>query len=395
MRIFLHRTPLLIILLLSIFLLTNGEDKKQNRTSVRGVSPPDPDCAELTNLGEGYSEATGTNAYSAACFPKVVGWPGGYPGHGFDDSVAVFVGGNFKGERGAEVEGNVVVLGDITVEQNGPGNFVSVGAGTHVLPNNGGNCIIAGGDLKAYRDIQVFNLYGSMFCDIVYRGSGTNTHRWKTNGNVIRNTNFDISSYEEMRENFLLKSEYWGELEATATVSELYTTTTFYCTSSNDIQIFTINKGDRTITAATSYQFNSNCNGKTILINVMGTGSIGVKAAAFYDYKGSQSAFSTCQAQSMLWNFPEASDVDIGAGATSEFYGTVLVAGNLKFTTSGHSGRTIVCGDLTHFGWGSEFHSYPFKPPVDMPCEPRPVPTNGTWEMTHGFGEWVSTGREE
>ena len=385
-----YMRELLVVLLLSLCLFqVKGEEEVENNTSARSVERAviNPDCAEQNNLGDGYSEATGTNVYSSSCFPRVTGFPGGYPRHGYDDSVAVFVGGNFNAQRGAEVEGNVVVLGNLQVDNQGPSNFVSVGAGTHVLPNSGGDCIIVGGNLKAYRDIQTFNLRGSMSCDIVYRGSGTNTYRWKTNGRVRSVPSYDMSAYEAMKEAFLLKSKFWGGLPATAHVAEQYTTTLFTCTNSNEVQVFNINKGDRTITASTSYQFTNSCNGKTILINVKGTGSIGVNAAAFYDYRGSQSAFSSCQAQSMLWNFPEADNVDIGNGKTSEFYGSVLVAGNLKFTTSGHSGRTIVCGDLTHYGWGSEFHSFPFKPPTRMPCEPHPVPVNGTSEMTHGLDE--------
>ena len=408
----LKSASLLLVLLLSFFLLTKGDDDSSpsvveevkveelndNINVTREdrsvpVVTVDPDCAELNNLGDGYNEATsrsGSGAYNKNCFPFTGGFPGGWPNHGVDDSVAVFVGKNFIASRGAEVEGNVVVLGNLKVASQGPSNFVSVGAGTHVLPSNGGNCIIAGGNLEAYRDIQVFNLRGSMRCDIVYKGTGKNTGRWKTNGRVRKVANFDMSGYEAMRENFLYKSEYWGELPATATVSERYTTTTFYCNDKDEVQIFRINKGDRSIVQTTSYQFNRRCKGKTILINVMGTGTVNVRAAAFYDADGNQARFSTCQAQNMLWNFPQASNVDIGYGWTSEFYGSVLVAGNLKFTTTGHSGRTIVCGTLTHFGWGSEFHSFPFKPEKNLPCNPTPVPTNGTWEMTHGFGEWVT-----
>jgi hypothetical protein len=38
---------------------------------------------------------------------------------GINDSVAVFVGGSYYGRRGAEVEGNMAVLGDLSVDMNG------------------------------------------------------------------------------------------------------------------------------------------------------------------------------------------------------------------------------------------------------------------------------------
>ena len=46
----------------------------------------------------------------------------------------------------------------------------------------------------------------------------------------------------------------------------------------------------------------------------------------------------------------------------------VLVSGHLTCTTSGHSGRTIALGDLTHLSSGSKFHSFQFQPPTDLPC---------------------------
>ena len=347
--------PLLfLVLLLSLF---------------RGGRTDDEECpGGNANLGLGYSAATGDNSYSAECYPSITGFPGGYPDHGYDDSVAVFVGGNFYGEQGAEVEGIVVVLGDLEVAASGPSNFVSVGSGTNVLPNNGGDCIIVGGDLKAYRQIQVFNLQSDMTCDVVYKGTATNPSNWNTNGDVRQDTNYDMSDYEFIKTVFAKKSQYWKDLDVNAVASEEYTTTTFTCTDTDEVQVFSVNKGDRTITAATSYKFSSECEDKTILINVLGSGTIQVNAVSFVDYDNSQSDFSTCLSQSILWNFPDASDVEIGNGQTSEFRGSVLVSGNLKFTTSGHSGRTIALGDLTHLSSGSEFHSFQFQPPTDLPC---------------------------
>ena len=399
-------------LLLSLFLvLTKGDDiqlgpsdatpltrfslreKERAQENARSDYPEvfiDPDCGEDSNLGYGFSEAIGDNYYSSACYPEITGFPGaqnGYPGwpyHGYDDGIAVFVGGDFLAVVGAEVEGNLVVLGDLTVQSSGAGNFVSVGAGTHVLPNNGGDCIIVGGDLEAQRDIQVFNMRATMYCDIVYRGTGTNVWRWKTNGSIRNEPDYDMSEFETLKSVFDNKSDYWGTLEPNALVHEQWTTTTFYCNlSSDNIQIFSINKGDSEITSATSYKFSSDCAGKTILINVMGEGDVAVNAAAMYDTSGSQS-FSSCDTESILWNFPEATNVDIGNGWTSEFRGSILVRGNLDFTTTGHSGRTIVLGDLTHNRGGSEFHSYQFKPPYALPCEPTEITGPHDSEMTFG-----------
>jgi len=300
--------------------------------------------------------------------------------------VAVFVGGNYKGIKAAEVEGNMVVMGDLTVERNGPGNFVSVGVGTHVLPNSGGDCIIVGGDLVARRNIQVFNQASHMKCNIVYKGSATNKGKWKTNGRVYQDADYDMSKYENMMKIWEKKSKYWASLPATGTIYEKWTTTHIPCSKNDDIQVFNVWKGQRSVfTKATSYKFSKNCQGKTILINVHGDGDIKLNAAAMHDFNNKQGygngGFDTCLKSSILWNFPKADNVDIGVGSyNSEFQGSILATGNLKMVTSGHSGRAIVLGDITHQSdQGSEFHSYNFKPPFDLPdpddiCEP-PAPT--------------------
>ena len=336
--------------------------------------PPPPTPSPLPicvpdNLGDGFSGPTGPNAYSGACYPSLSSFSHSNPVVGRDDSVSLFVGGDYNGIEGAEVEGNVVVIGDLTVQRNGPGTWVSIGYGSQIVPNSGGDCIIVGGDLTARREIQVFNKNSNEQCDVVYRGTAVNPSNWKTLGSVRRVPDYDLTAFIAKKNEFEMKSQFWKTLPANGQVTELYTTTTFYCDNTNNVQVFRINKDDRAITAATSYRFSANCERKTILINVLGGGNIGVNAAAMYDYNGRQVPhFDTCLVQSILWNFPDANNVDIGNGWTSEFQGSILVTGNLEFTTTGHSGRVIVVGDFTHERSGSELHSYPFNPPTELPC---------------------------
>jgi len=170
------------------------------------------DCEKFVNLGYGFSEATsmeGMEHYHGKCYPSVKSLPSsgnGFPGR--DDSIAVFVGGSYYGKKAAEVEGNMVVLGDLIVESNGPGNFVSVGVGSNVIPNNGGECIKVGGNIKANRNIQVFNQY-DLSCDMVYKKEATNLNKWKTNGNKRYDPNLDLSEYENMATVLRKKSQYW------------------------------------------------------------------------------------------------------------------------------------------------------------------------------------------
>jgi hypothetical protein len=83
-------------------------------------SPTDkPSVCLQENLGDGFSAATGVGGYSSEqCYPPIVQLDANNLA-GIDDSVAVFVGGSYYGRRAAEVEGNMVVLGDLSVDSNG------------------------------------------------------------------------------------------------------------------------------------------------------------------------------------------------------------------------------------------------------------------------------------
>jgi len=353
------------------------------------------DCEKLQDLGYGFSEATGNPHYSGQCYPSVVGLnANNLPGR--DDSIAVFVGGSYYSKNAAEVEGNMVVLGDLKVDSSGAGNFVSVGVGTHVLPNSGGECIKVGGSITASRDIQVFNQASSMYCDIVYKGSASGKDRWKTNGSVRQNPNLDLSEYEAMKTVFRNKSKYWATLPSTGTVKyedwgNAEGQTTYQCSNNDEVQVFNVLANERKkVEGVHTIYFSNNCEGKTILINVHGSGKRKVDAAGMH-FKNKQGygpgGFENCLKSSMLWNFPDADTVDIGNGRTSEFQGSLLVTGNLEMTTTGQSGRTIILGDITHNRGGSEFHSYEFNPPKPLPDPDCKDLMSGDISINNGGGD--------
>jgi choice-of-anchor A domain-containing protein len=349
--------------------------------------PGDLDCATLQNLGYGFSEPTGENHY-VGCYPHVQTLDA-HNLNGRDDSVAVFVGGDFISHVGAEVEGKVVVLGKLEVRGGGVSNMVSVGLGSHVVPNSGTDCIIVGGDLIAHRQVQMFNQAASMYCDIVYKGLATNRNNWATNGQITHKPEYDMFFYEKMTYVWRNKSEYWATLPSTGTVTESYTTTTFTCIGDSDLQVFNINGENvaewEVFTRATSYKFTPSCQGKTILVNGQGHGTLTVNAADIYGWDNSvgHQQFNTCFNQNIMWNFPHASKVVLGNGS-SEWNGSLLVTGDLDFETTGHSGRTIVLGNLYQNKGGSEFHSYSFNPstPLPDPDDVCVIPDNFTRSPT-------------
>jgi choice-of-anchor A domain-containing protein len=354
------------------------------------LGQPTLDCDSLVNLGDGFSAAVG---YGTGCFPHITslgdktngqaafGAGSSVSTFGVDNSVAVFAGGNYKGNNAAEVEGKMVVLGDLIVESSGPGNFVSVGLGSQVIPSPDTDCIIVGGNLEAHRDIQVYNQLPWMKCNIVFKGTTQQEGRWKIGqGEVREDKNYDLTHYEKMLEVLRKKSLHWGELASTAGARVWQPWpdhTKFKCTNQDVIQVFNIRPGEEIYINGdqlSSYQFTDNCEGKTILINVHLEGTVAVNAVDLYlgapakgkvGYK--KDGFPTCMIESILWNFPKATDIDIGNGRRSEFQGSILAVGNLKLSTTGHSGRTMVLGDIEHNCGGSEFHNYQFNPPIALP----------------------------
>lgn len=337
-----------------------------------------------TNLGYGFSEAThdatlGDTHWGQGeeqmCYPKV--HSNGSGSSGVDDSVAVLVGGNFSGAKGAEIEGNMVVMGDFHVDQNGPLNFVSAGEGTQINPNKGGDCITVGGDMSSAKRLEVF--YPHYQCRAVVKGQSKNSNtiapNWMTGMGFKYESdpNLDMTKYEEQVDSLRAKSLYWGSLPTTigAQTDVLSQAFNIRCTNDDAIQVFNVPASSLEGNGYHSYVFNENCSDKTILVNVQGTGSIKFTTKHMKWMKdgtiqsGGWANFPSCMNSSILWNFPNARDAVING--SDELQGSVLVNGNLEMQNSGQSGRTMVLGDFKQNAWGSELHSFDFNPPQPLP----------------------------
>jgi len=186
----------------------------------------------------------------------------------------------------------------------------------------------------------------------------------------------DLSEFDVMGPVWRRKSKFWATLPSTGTVDyenwgNPEGMTTYQCNDQDEFQVFNVQSNEREkLEGVHTIKFSYNCEGKNILINVHGDGARAVDAAAMsWNEKSGygEGGFPTCLTSRMLWNFPDASTVNIGNGRTSEFHGSVLVTGDMTLSTTGQSGRTIVLGDLTQNRGGSEFHSYEFKPTIDLP----------------------------
>ena len=234
-----------------------------------------------------------------------------------------------------------------------------------------------------------------MICDIEYRGSQSGLTQLETNGDISQNTSLDLSEYREMLDGTARKSHYWatnltGILPGWQVKFGLETSFNCSAADPNDtgIAVFIIDNDipdqRKLLANASSYEMSNSCLQKTVLINVIGSSDVVVNAGDFYWVNSAgvrelgYENYPTCLISSTIWNFPNASNVEIGgefvnqtAGLSppgAEFRGSVLIPnGNLLFQTSGQSGRTIVGGDVIQNYCGSEFHSYDFSPPFNLP----------------------------
>jgi choice-of-anchor A domain-containing protein len=342
------------------------------------------------NLGEYFSESTGENAY-ALQYPRYGQRVDNGP-VGRDDSVAVFVGGTFRSNRAAEIEGKIVTLGSLIVQPTGAGNLVQTGQGSQINPNDNQQVILVGGDLEIYREIEVFRHNGPQ---IVYRGNGIGVERLNFNppGTITQDPNLDLSVYEEALADIRIKSRYWSELPANGVfINHLNNDPSnrhrFTAAPGNDdcIQVFHLdydafldsNPGND-LSWRPSVDFHSSLTGKTIIIN-MKAGPDGIitieNLSGFHDPDdGKDGTFDSAFTASILWNFYDATEVNLGSGGgEGPWEGTILVPnGALNVGVPGLNGRVVVGGNVTHDQVGSEFHNYEFDPPC-----PLPLPDNCT-----------------
>jgi len=328
------------------------------------------------NLGVGLSEATGAN--NLETFPIIQG--GNVQGR--DDSVAVLVGGNYRVKKGAEIEGKIVVLGDFTIESNA--NFhslVRAGAGSQVIPNNGETAIIVGGDLNVQKHSVSFMQQPAGYGNIVYKGQNLGSGPSIISpSSMIQDSSADLGQFEQALCDVKEKSEYWATLPSTGLITEEGGAAIIFSAGSNDcVQVFNVDPHRLFRRYGWIVLFDSSMEGKTALINVAadsdGKASLG-NLADFEDPSGKHGwDFSSDTTASILWNFHNATDINLGCGVSGngELRGSLLVptpCSNVEFCFPGHSGRVIVNGDLTQNKAGSEFHNYEFDPVCSLPEPP-------------------------
>jgi choice-of-anchor A domain-containing protein len=328
---------------------------------------------------------------------------------GYDDSVAVFVGGNFTVTgSAAESEGRNVVMGDFTQNKTAGGAVYNVGiagVGSRVPPPDGSDFLVVGGDLSVAAEQRLLAEEGSH--SGVVRVAGT------ASGEVIPAAVDDanaVNQYSTLRDDLTEASRCYAYPDegvrrtATGTVDNQGFQTLFTGDGTSMLQVFAV---DADLTAAGGGQqalsFTGIPDGATVLVNVYGD------ASTFNINSGPELEFR----DRTLWNFPDATSVNLFG--TTQFRGSILAgeqSGTTEIGMAGTNGRVYLTGNLVHSsgsgGGGQEMHSYPFNgdlpdcedtdpttgnainttdaPTSDMPTSDGPTsgsPTSGTpWDRT-------------
>eukprot|EP00538_Stauroneis_constricta_P012542 CAMPEP_0119545366 /NCGR_PEP_ID=MMETSP1352-20130426/126_1 /TAXON_ID=265584 /ORGANISM="Stauroneis constricta, Strain CCMP1120" /LENGTH=1333 /DNA_ID=CAMNT_0007589901 /DNA_START=428 /DNA_END=4425 /DNA_ORIENTATION=- len=319
---------------------------------------------------------------------------------GRDDNIAFFISGDFLSEVGAEIEGKIVILGDFTTKPYGAGSMGQAGAGSLIIPSDSTDFMLIGGNVRLERTVwglNVGSIIGVDGANIVYKGTLTkiNGGKFDIRGHHGRDSNLDLSAYPSMFTELGERSKFWSTLRPNGRffpvgTSDEYGSKDIVFKAGDDecVQVFHVLQSDLdhfNTNGGVDMHFHPNLAAKTILINVKAD-SNGVARVRrinyFHDpYGNIHFDNSSPFISSMLWNFYDATDkVIIGADghhSDFEFQGSLLIPfGDLDFYSIGHSGRTVVNGNVYQKRGGSEFHNYPFQPFC-----PLPLPENcGTYD---------------
>ncbi|MFI5619117.1 SpaA isopeptide-forming pilin-related protein [Streptomyces sp. NPDC051567] len=304
---------------------------------------------------------------------------------GIDQAVNVFVGGNFLvRERAAEAEGKVVVLGNFDQDKSVGGssayNIGIVGAGSLVQPPVGSDFLTTGGNVNIAADERLLAEGG------VVRYAGTAPGAGQVTGTLTHDPAAAVP-FEGLRDQLSAASKCYARVDgqprpATGTAVNSFGTTTFTGDNTSALQVFNV---DFNLVGNTGgmigIRFEQIPANATVLVNVLGTTrTINTFSGTIVD---SQDPFFNKYRSQLLWNFPDATTVNLNG--SGQFQGSVLVgeeASQTTVTLPGMNGRFFTTGTLTHTGipgggGGQEFHAYPFN--GDLPdCATPPVTGNVT-----------------
>ncbi|MFG2501049.1 choice-of-anchor A family protein [Streptomyces sp. NPDC048441] len=299
---------------------------------------------------------------------------------GRDNGINVFVGDDFlvRG-RAAEAEGRVVALDRFDQDKEEGASAVYnvgiAGVGSRVPPEDGADFLTAGGDI------------GVASGERLLAEGGVVRHAGSVSGTIEGTVTEDadaVAPYRPLRDQLTAASQCYARVDGTqrpATGTAVYTPdqTTFTGDGTSALQVFNVdfdlvgNSKD----VQQGLNFENIPDDATILVNIVGAN----RTINTYSGGISDSDALNAYRDRLLWNFPDATTVDLRG--TGQFQGSVLVGEQSSMTTAsmtGINGRLFTTGSLTHTsaagtGGGQEIHAYPFN--GDLPACGKPNSVTG------------------
>ncbi|MEJ6007825.1 DUF5979 domain-containing protein [Paucibacter sp. AS339] len=318
--------------------------------------------AQAANLGSQTSACVGSGC--PASYPQVNAC-GALGSNGYDEGYSIVTGGNMTVTVGSEAEGRIYVGGSLILSPSRFYNLIAVGAGTCIVPRNssvtGQPGLVVGSniDVGAGSTLALDGL--SLAVDAKVGGVKTGSGAITSGGSISYSTLVPSSpvDFATLRSN----SAYWAGLTANGSTTNQFGTLTFRANDSASLQVFTLAAG----VSGVAVDFSAIPANATVLINVTASGAVTINTNNFLENLG---AFSSSLTRRIVWNFANASQVNISG--TAQFKGSIIVPnGSLTQAVPGTNGRLIVAGDLVQNSSGSEFHNYDFA--GDLPNPPSPA----------------------
>lgn len=307
----------------------------------------------------------------------------GAPRYGTDTEVGTYVTGDlFVASGASEMEGKFVIGGTASFHSGAYFNVGVVGAGSQVTPGPMTDMLITGADVEIgppANFVEVGNLIGGNIVagGTVTGGGPSPTAFVHTNGgSITENAVAPLAPYASVPTHYAALSVAYDALADTGTVSNDPGNVYFVGNGVDTRQVFTVSGSDLGAIGATkSMVFTNIPVDAVVIINVTGTSPV-VSANTF-------SLSSTLVAgapinptavdpdrifshftQSLLWNFPTATNVILGE--QDQLLGSILVPTPTSIVTllTSTNGRIYVNGHLVLGGStqsGLEIHNYPFR----------------------------------
>jgi choice-of-anchor A domain-containing protein len=298
-------------------------------------------CVLLAFSSNASAQASKPSPCSGPACPSTYPQPGNCPSAGSagrDNSFNIIAGRDFTVNSGAEGEGRIYVGRNLNL-QNGFYNLIAVGAGSCVVPQNGLDGLLVGGNLNIAAGATAALDGLSIITNAKIGGSRTGTGNLTTLGTVsygaVVTSPVDFAALNT-------NSAYWTSLPNTGTTTNQFGTVTFSGNNSSSLQVFTLNGS---VNNATIDITNIPANA-TVLINVPTSGTVTIHTNNFTQNGGE---FSTALTRRVLWNFTNATQVNIAG--FSQFRGSIVVPnGSMTHSVPGLNGRVIVGVDLVQNG---------------------------------------------